>query len=92
MLTIKYGVRFKKDYRLAIRRGCKEEKFKKVISLLQEEKPLPPKYKDHFLENSRNYKNLRECHIAPDWLLVYQVEKELKILRLVRTGSRSDLF
>lgn len=92
MLTIKYGVKFKKDYRLAIRRGCDESKFKKVVNLLQEEKPLPLKHRDHHLENSRNYQNLRECHIAPDWLLIYQVKKELKILRLVRTGSHSDLF
>lgn len=92
MLTIKYGTKFKKDYRLALRRGCDKRKFIEVVTLLQKEKALPPKYRDHHLENSRNYQNLRECHIAPDWLLVYQVEKELKILRLVRTGSHSDLF
>ena len=92
MLTIKYGVKFKKDYRLALKRGCNKDKFIEVVTLLQEEKSLPRKYRDHELENSRNYKNLRECHIAPDWLLVYQINKGLKILRLVRTGSHSDLF
>lgn len=92
MLTIKYGNKFKKDYRLAIRRGCDKKKFEKVVELLQSEKILPLKYRDHHLENSRNFQNLRECHITPDWLLIYQIEKELKVLRLVRTGSHSDLF
>lgn len=53
---------------------------------------LPPAYKDHCLTNSRNFKNVRECHIKPDWLLVYRIVKNALILELIRTGSHSDLF
>ena len=56
------------------------------------EQPLPEYYRDHALVSSRNYKGMRECHIEPDWLLVYQVVHEALILRLIRTGSLSDLF
>ena len=56
------------------------------------EQPLPESYRDHALVSSRNYKGMRECHIEPDWLLVYQVVHEALILRLIRTGSLSDLF
>lgn len=50
------------------------------------------KYRDHELISSKNYKNVRECHIKPDWLLIYRVECENLILKLLRTGSHSDLF
>lgn len=60
--------------------------------MLAEEKPLPEKCKDHALTDSRNYKNVRECHIEPDWLLVYKIESDILILKLIRTGSHSDLF
>ena len=92
MLEVLLEKRFKKDYKLAIRRGCDKAKLKKVVDLLREEEVLPEKYKDHALTDSRNYKGVRECHIEPDWLLIYRVEKELEILRLVRTGTHSDLF
>ena len=62
------------------------------VSFYVYEQPLPEKYKDHALTNSRNYKDMRECHIEPDWLLVYKVLREILILRLIRTGSHSDLF
>ena len=92
MLEIKIGNQFKKDYKRALRRGCDKRKLEKVVELLAQEKELPEKNKDHFLADSRNYKGMRECHIQPDWLLVYCVEKQVKILRLVRTGTHSDLF
>ena len=60
--------------------------------LLCKEEPLPEAYRDHALVNSRNYKGMRECHIQPDWLLVYKVIHETLILELIRTGSHSDLF
>ena len=63
-----------------------------VVELLCSQCSLPAIYKDHALINSRNYKNVRECHIEPDWLLVYQVFKDELILRLIRTGTHSDLF
>ena len=68
------------------------EKLETVISLLCREVPLPEVYRDHALINSRNYKNVRECHIEPDWLLVYKVEKDRLVLQLLRTGTHSDLF
>ena len=63
-----------------------------VITLLCNEQPLPEAYRDHALTNSRNYKDMRECHIEPDWLLVYKVVRQTLILKLIRTGSHSDLF
>ena len=54
--------------------------------------PCRKKYRDHLLTNSGNYKDVRECHIEPDWLLIYKVERELLLLKLIRTGTHSDLF
>lgn len=92
MLRPEFTGQFKKDYKLAIKRGCDPVKLQEVITLLVNEQPLPKKHKDHALTNSRNYKNMRECHIEPDWLLVYKIEKEILLLKLIRTGSHSDLF
>ena len=92
MLKIEFTGQFKKDFKLALKRGCDPKEREKVITLLANEQPLPEKYRDHALINSRNYKGMRECHIEPDWLLVYIVLKETLILRLIRTGSHSDLF
>lgn len=92
MLKIEFTGQFKKDYKRAVKRGCDPKAFETVITFLVNEQPLPEKYRDHALANSRNYKNMRECHIEPDWLLVYKVLKETLILRLIRTGSHSDLF
>lgn len=92
MLRPEFTGQFKKDYKLAIKRGCDPNKLQEVITLLVNEQPLPEKNRDHALVNSRNYKNMRECHIEPDWLLVYKIEQEILILKLIRTGSHSDLF
>ena len=92
MLKLEFSGQFKRDYKLAIKRGCDPEKLKEVVGLLQAEKPLPEKFRDHDLSNSRNYKDMRECHIEPDWLLVYKVSRDTLILKLIRTGSHSDLF
>ena len=92
MLKIEFTGQFKKDYKQALKRGCNPQKMETVIELLAKEQPLPPKYRDHPLTNSRNYKDMRECHIEPDWLLVYQVFQDILILRLIRTGTHSDLF
>ncbi len=67
---------FKRDYKLAIKRGCDPKKLEEVITLLCNEQPLPEAYRDHALTNSRNYKDMRECHIEPDWLLVYKVVRQ----------------
>lgn len=92
MLKLEFTGQFKKDYKLAIKRGCDPKKLEKVIELLCNEQRLPESYRDHPLTNSRNYKDMRECHIEPNWLLVYKIYQECLILKLIRTGSRSDLF
>ena len=92
MLKIEYQGQFKKDYQLAVKRGCDIAELQNVISLLANEQPLPEKYRDHALTNSRVYKGVRECHIKPDWLLIYKIYNDSLILKLIRTGSHSDLF
>ncbi len=92
MLKPEFTGQFKKDYKLAVKRGCNPKKLEEVILLLCEERPLPQIYQDHALKNSRNYINMRECHIQPDWLLIYQITDGALILKLIRTGSHSDLF
>lgn len=92
MLRAQFSGKFKKDYKLAIKRGCDPQKLAVVIDILCREEPLPESYKDHQLVNSRNYKGMRECHIEPDWLLVYKIVQDTLVLELIRTGSHSDLF
>ncbi len=92
MLKIEFTGQFKKDYKLAVRKGYNISELETVITLLSNEQSLPEKYRDHALTNSRNYKDMRECHIEPDWLLIYKIMKETLILSLIRTGSHSDLF
>ena len=90
MLTIKYQAAFKRDYKRIVKRGYDTRLLEQVIELLAEQKPLPEKFHDHDLTG--NYKGCRECHIQPDWLLVYEVNNDELILYLIRTGSHSDLF
>ena len=91
MLEINYGSRFKKDYKRVIKRpGHKPELLTEVLRLLAAEEPLPAKYRDHAL--SGNYIGYRECHILPDWLLIYKIEDDTLTLVLTWTGSHSDLF
>lgn len=90
MLTIKYQTAFKKDYKLIKKRGYDIKLIEPVLELLQAQKPLPSKYQDHPL--SGNWIGCRECHITPDWLLVYEVNKDDLILYLTRTGTHSDIF
>ena len=78
--------RFKK------RKDFNPELLKEVLNILSNGEKLDKKYRDHKLENSRNYKNCRECHISNDCLLVYRIEKEILLLLLIRMGSHSDLF
>ena len=92
MLRPGFSGQFKRDYKLALKRGLDPKKLEEVITLLCAESPLPERYRDHALVNPRNYKDVRECHIQPDWLLIYKVVRETLILELIRTGSHSDLF
>lgn len=90
---VKYTSRFKKDYKLIQKRGYNDDELFKVIGLIAEgtnEELLKKGYDDHALTG--NWKGYRECHIEPDWLLVYQIFENTLILSLVRTGTHADLF
>ena len=90
MLNIYYSNRFKKDYKLMMKRNVNISDFEFVVNELINERPLDEKYRDHNLEGDR--KGFRECHINPDWLLIYKIDNNDLILTLVRTGTHSDLF
>jgi mRNA interferase YafQ len=92
MLKPEFTGQFKKDYKMAVKRGCDPKRLEDVIAILCDEQPLPELYRDHSLTNSRNYMDMRECHIQPDWLLVYKIVQKTLILKLIRTGTHSDLF
>lgn len=79
-----------KDLKLARKRNFDEAKLIEIIKLLVEGKQLSPKNRDHSL--SGNYNGYRECHITPDWLLIYSRDEIVKIVSLTRTGTHSDLF
>ena len=90
MLNVRYTVQFKKDYKLAVKRGYNPKELEKVIDLLKTGESLPQIYKDHPL--SGEWKNYRDCHIRPDWILIYRIIEDSLILELSRTGTHSDLF
>ena len=91
---MKYNVRhtsaFKRDYKLMLKRHLPIEKLQTIVEKLRNGEELPPANRDHALTG--NWANHRECHIAPDWLLIYQIHDDILILELTRTGSHSDLF
>ena len=82
--------RFKKDYKLAMKRHLDIELLDDIIRALSRGETLPEKNKDH--ELSGDWAGHRECHIQPDWLLVYRIEDDVLVLTLARTGTHSDLF
>lgn len=84
--TVKYTTSFKKDYKRAIKRGLKIELLEQVVALLAMGEPLPDKNRDHDL--SGDWAGHRECHILPDWLLVYRIEDDVLVLTLARTGTQ----
>ncbi|MDP3889248.1 MAG: type II toxin-antitoxin system YafQ family toxin [bacterium] len=88
MLTIVWQSQFKKDFRNAKNRGKKLDRLTHILEKLQHNEQLPLKNKNHKLKG--NYTNCWECHIEPDWLLIYQLTPDELIL--IRTGSHSDLF
>ena len=88
MLNLNQSNKFKKDYKLCKKRGYHMDLLQSVINTLRIPEPLPAKNKDHSL--SGNFVGKRECHISPDWLLIYQIIGNE--LYLVRTGTHSDLF
>lgn len=88
MLDVRYSTRFKKDFKTCVKRGYKMALLQQAIDTLRIPSPLPAKNRDHNL--SGNYSGYRECHIEPDWLLIYkQTDDEL---RLDRTGTHADMF
>lgn len=88
--SIVWTNQFKKDYKMSIKRGLNIELLDNVIRILAEGNTLPVEYKDHQL--SGNWKGHRECHIQPDWLLLYRLAGDTLILILSRTGTHGDLF
>lgn len=89
-MLIKYRKSFKKDVKRLKRRGKDLGKLKHIIEIIAANNPLPKNYLDHPL--SGNYSKHHECHIEPDWLLIYKIDHSQKILFLEHTGSHSDLF
>ncbi|MCR5693718.1 MAG: type II toxin-antitoxin system YafQ family toxin [Clostridia bacterium] len=85
-----WTTQFKKDYKLAMKRRLPIEELDTVIRFLAEIGTLPEKYRDH--ELSGEYSGFRECHIRPDWLLIYRFSNNKLILSLTRTGTHGDLF
>lgn len=88
--TIKIGKKFKKNYKLAQKRGLNTELLKDIIFKLSNGEPLDVKNRDHALKGK--WEGFRECHIQSDWLLIYLVEDDILTLTLIDTGTHTDLF
>ena len=88
MLKVSYTKQFAKDWKRLQKRGKAKEKLKTIISMIIGKEQLPQSCRDHKLIG--NYKGRRECHIEPDWLLIYKITKTMVIFE--RMGSHSDLF
>lgn len=89
-LAVVWTTQFKKDYKNAIKRNLNIDLLDDLIRRLANCESLDAKYRDHSL--SGNWQSFRECHITPDWLLIYKIENDKLILTLSRTGSHSELF
>ena len=89
-MVLKTTGKFRKDYKRCKKRGLDMDLLENVINTLLEGKPLEEKYHDHGLVGQ--YAGHRECHILPDWLLIYYVDNESLVLTAVRTGTHSDLL
>lgn len=90
MLEIRRTTQFKKDLKKIIKQRKNMILLEEIVQHLQKSLPLKLKHRDHVLVGE--WSGFRECHITPDWLLIYKIENELQLLRLARTGSHSDLF
>lgn len=87
---IRPTVRFRRDLKMMVKRGLDPDKLRAAVKLLAKGETLPEGYKDHGLKGE--YLGCRECHIQPDWLLIYEADGDSLYLYLIRTGSHSDLF
>ena len=90
MLELVRTKQFRREYKKMLQRGKDKSKLETVLSKLMNEEPLEPKYRDHALNGNRQ--DERECHIEPDWLLIYKINNNELILTALRTGTHSDLF
>ena len=90
MLILETTAQFRRDYKLMKKRGCERELIETVLDKLLNGCPLEAAHRDHALTG--NYTGFRECHIKPDWLLVYKIERDRLVLVAQRTGTHSDLF
>jgi mRNA interferase YafQ len=90
MYKLAFTHQYLKDLKLARKRNLNENELNEVIKLLLSSESLPEKYKDHPLKG--NYKNYRDCHIENDWILIYEKNKSIHLITLIRTGTHSDLF
>jgi len=90
MRASSYSTQFKKDYKRCQKRGYAMQKLLKVLSDLESGIPLPPQQKEHPMLG--DYAGSLECHIEPDWLLIYQIDNTINEIYFVRTGTHSDLF
>ena len=83
---------FKKQLKKVAKQHKKNEKLINIVEIIASGNILEEKYKDHKLINNKKYKDCRECHIEPDWLLIYKIKNDTLVLLLLATGSHSDLF
>ena len=90
MYNLRYTNKIQRNIKLMKKRGKDLDKLKVVLKLLQQGAELPAKYKAHALTG--NYTGCRECHVEPDWLLVYEILNNELVILLLTTGSHSDLF
>ncbi|MBR2543124.1 type II toxin-antitoxin system YafQ family toxin [Candidatus Saccharibacteria bacterium] len=88
--AVQFTSKFKKNYKKMQKRGLKIEKLEEIVDKLRNGEKLALKHKDHILKGEFN--GYHECHIEPDWLLIYKIQNDVLILTLVDTGSHSDLF
>ena len=90
--SVDYTSEFKKAYKKIKKQGKNIDKLKKIIEMIACGEELELKYREHKLLDNKKFKDYRECHIEPDWLLIYRIDNDNLILLLVDTGSHSELF
>lgn len=89
---VQYTSRFKKEFKKILKQGKDENKFLEVLAVIANGGELDKKYRNHKLINDKTFTDCQECHITPDWLLIYKIKNNELILLLFATGSHSDLF
>jgi len=90
MYRLELTNQYLKDLKLARRRNFDESKLNQLIKLILSGEKIPKRFKNHILKD--NFKGFYECHITPDWLLIYSKQETIKLITLIRTGTHSDLF